>query len=280
MAEKKQQIITLLTDFGLKDNFAGVMKGVMLGINPSVQIVDISHKIEPQDILEAEVMLFGAYRYFPPGTIHVVVVDPAVGSSRRGIIALIDNYFFVGPDNGFISLIYLKSSGEKIAVEITNPEYFLSEISSTFHGRDIFAPVAAHLSKLRDEVAAGFSLRDLEKFGKLIDDPVILPIPEPYFANEKEIIGEIIYVDRFGNLMTNICQRELKSQPSFDSGNFRIVINEWEIPNLSKYYAQGKKGGLNALWGSSGFLEIFSYMGNASSVSGIKKGDFVRLQEL
>lgn len=203
------KIIALLTDFGYKDNFVGIMKGVILGINPQVNLVDISHGVKPQSIFEAYFLLKNSYKFFPKGTIFVAVVDPGVGSKRKSILIETNDYFFIGPDNGIFS--FLESHEIKNIVHLTNKEYFLKPVSSTFHGRDIFAPAAGFLSK-------GVSPEEL---GTLIKSIKRVEIPKPRIEKDK-LVGEIIYIDGFGNLISNI-SREVFNK--FTKGSeFEIAI--------------------------------------------------------
>ncbi len=244
-------IITLTTDFGYGDHYAGVMKGVIAGINPSAIVIDITHGIESYNIAEAAFKLYASYSYFPEGTVHVAVVDPGVGSARRAIAAESGGYRFVGPDNGIFSLIFDERGVDRI-VEITNPAFMLSNVSSTFHGRDIFAPAAAHLSK-------GVELRDL---GEGLQSYKRLDIPAP-LEEGGVITGKAVYADRFGNLVTNI-------PGSVITGAARVCVGDMIIKETSVSYADGKKGELLAIFGSSGFLEISLNKGSALEFFGGK----------
>ncbi|MEP7294036.1 MAG: SAM-dependent chlorinase/fluorinase, partial [Chloroflexota bacterium] len=188
------KLIALLTDFGTTDTYVGVMKGVMLGIAPDIQLVDLTHAIQPQNIRQAAFLLLNSYRFFPPETVFLVVVDPGVGSSRRALAVRAGQYTFVAPDNGVLSYV-LDELSECQTVELTNPDYQLSGASNTFHGRDIFAPAAAHL-------AAGVPLDTL---GAPVDPPVILPDPSLVVAG-KHVIGEVLHIDHFGSAVTSIGQ--------------------------------------------------------------------------
>ena len=192
MTGAPRPLITLLTDFGTRDAYVGSLKGVILSLNPEVRLVDLSHEVDPQDIRAGAFMLAEAAAYFPPGTIHLAVVDPGVGSRRRALAARCRGHYWVGPDNGLFHLIFNRAP-DLAMVSLENPAYFRPRVSATFHGRDIFAPVAAHLS-------LGV---DLDDFGPRVTDPVSLAFPEPEFGPET-IQGEIISVDRFGNLISNI----------------------------------------------------------------------------
>ena len=254
-------IITLITDFGEKDEYAGVMKGVILKINPSCQIIDVTHQITPQAITEASFILGNSYPYFPKGTIHIVVVDPGVGSSRRPIVLSVHGHIFVGPDNGVFTTVYLKE-GEKRAYELTNKKYFLTNVSSTFHGRDVFAPVAAHLSLGLDP----------GELGKEISYPITLDDFTPeIFKNQ--IKGKVIHSDRFGNLVTNI-QRDVFA--SFTQGKkFTIRVAYMAVNSISSSYYEGREGDLLALFGSSEWLEISLKNGSAKDLLKSGKGEMV-----
>ncbi|MGH7275298.1 MAG: SAM hydrolase/SAM-dependent halogenase family protein [Nitrospiria bacterium] len=260
-------IITLTTDFGYKDYFVGSMKGVILGINPEARIVDISHEVDPQDVDAAAYLIKSSYHYFPAGTIHVVVVDPGVGSPRKPILVVGKRDYFVGPDNGVFSYIYSEIDSLKI-IHITSKEYFLKdtwrmgetysgELGSTFHGREIFAPVAAWLSKGIDPA----------NFGGEIQNPVRLPLAEPRPitspSGQRALEGRVIYIDRFGNLITNITRLHLQVlSPSPKEGTFRINLKGRTF-EIKRYYAEGIRGKPVALVNSCGHLEVFIYLGNA-----------------
>ncbi|MEW6408498.1 MAG: SAM-dependent chlorinase/fluorinase [Nitrospirota bacterium] len=257
------RLITLTTDFGLKDPFVASMKGVILSINPNVDIVDISHEISPQDILEAAFVLASSWRYFPSETIHVAVVDPGVGSSRRPILFYAGKHYFVGPDNGIFTFIYNDQKVESV-IHATSCYYFRETVDTTFHGRDIFAPIAAWLSK-------GIAP---DKLGEPIENPVRLPIPSPKIMGDNLLEGEVIYIDRFGNIMTNITKRNLEQF----SEDIKIVIKNKEISGIVDFYAEGEGRGASALINSSGYLEIFIYRGNAKDSLGINIGEKVYLR--
>jgi S-adenosyl-L-methionine hydrolase (adenosine-forming) len=245
-------IITLLTDFGLGDAYVGIMKGVILSLSPDARLVDLSHEVPPQDILSGALMLQSAWRYFPPGTIHLTVIDPGVGSRRRAMAAVSQEQFFVGPDNGVFSLVFAEQT-PLLAVSLENPQYFLAQVSNTFHGRDIFAPVAAHLS--RGEPLAAF--------GPEFFDPVKLDLPAPEFR-EAEVNGQIISVDHFGNLISNIPFESLQSRLRGRYASFRV--NGQVIPHLATTYSDAPPGALLVLGGSHGYLEIACRLGRAAQV--------------
>lgn len=247
-----RNLITLLTDFGSKDHYAGVMKGVILGINPDARIVDITHEVEKYNICEAAFMLKSYYRYFPPGTVHMAVVDPGVGGPRRPLALEAGGYFFVGPDNGIFSPV-IGSVDNARAVEITNSAYMLGGVSATFHGRDIFAPAAAHLS----------SGMDICRLGGPAAEPVALDIPKPS-VNGNEISGAVLYEDSFGNLVTNIPGSSIKP-------GSRVHVAGYVLDGISGSYGEAAKGGLLAIIGSTGLLEISVNQGSAKELLGNKR---------
>ncbi len=258
-------IITLTTDFGLADGYVGTMRGVILGIAPTATIVDISHDIPPQDVREAAYTLYATYRYFPQGTIHVVVVDPGVGSERRAIALRTSQATFVAPDNGVLSYVVAHEKVEEI-VNLVNPRYHLSPASRTFHGRDIFAPVAAYLAR-------GIPLAEL---GKPLTEIIAFHLPQPQVRPDGTIVGQIIHVDRFGNLITSIMSNDLANHPLLREGI--IKIKGQSIRGIAHNYAEGMSGELLALVGSSDHLEISVSGGSASQTLQAKVGDEVLLK--
>jgi len=272
-------IITLTTDLGLTDAYVAAMKGVILGINPEAKIVDICHSIQPQNIPQAAFVLSTAYPFFPRKTIHVVVVDPGVGTKRRAIILRTPSADFVAPDNGVLSYVIQESSPKPAegsitpgqrelepgveAVAITRPEFWRTPVSPTFHGRDIFAPVAALLS-------LGFPPID---FGEAISSVTMLPLPEPYQASDGSLVGHILHIDSFGNLITNIKSDNLPQTMQAVT----IEVGNQLIPGLSRTYAEGR--GLLALIGSSGYLEIAVKGGSARALLDAKVGNEVRIKQ-
>jgi S-adenosylmethionine hydrolase len=260
-------IITLTTDFGVKDAFAASVKGVILKINPQAQIVDISHEIAPQDIWEAAYTLKSAYSHFPKGTVHLAVVDPGVGSGRRPIIAVTEGYYFVGPDNGLFSLIY--KDAERLRVHhITSTHYFLPNAGPTFHGRDIFAPVAGWLAK---GIPSG-------NFGEEITDFMKLNVPAPKITG-KSIEGHVVHIDRFGNIITDIMYKDIQPLLAEDAdlGTASIILAGREIKGLKKFYAEANPGEQGAIINSSGSLEVFMFKQNARATLAVKRGEAVRL---
>ncbi len=254
----KERIITLTTDFGDESGYAGVMKGVILTVNPDCQIIDITHRVSQQDVEEAAFLLNNSFSYFPEHSIHVVVVDPGVGSERKPILVETDKYWFVGPDNGVFSFMFLMEGFKKVW-GITNKSYFLPEVSSTFHGRDIFAPLAAHLS-------LGVSAEEL---GKELKGFVMLKDLEPK-VEAGVIKARVVYADRFGNLISNI-SKDLFNRLVADK-SFNISIGGKTIQKLSLSYADVRDGEVLALFGSSQWLEISVKNGNCQKELDIKKG--------
>jgi S-adenosylmethionine hydrolase len=254
------RIITLTTDFGWDDHLVGAMKGAILSVNGEVSIVDITHSIPPHSILEGALTLKGAYRFFPTRTIHVGVVDPGVGSSRRGLVITSEKYMFVGPDNGIFSLV-MDELEHFTCRELDAGHYYRSEVSPTFHGRDIFGPVAAWLT--RDV--------DVRHMGEPVQDPVRISIPSPSRTKE-ELSGEIIHVDRFGNLITNMTRAELKAWVPTENVSCRFEGKTMERIPFIRYYGEVEKGRLCALVGSSGYIEIALNQANAASHFGVGRG--------
>jgi S-adenosylmethionine hydrolase len=281
--ENSSHIITLTTDFGISDVYVGVMKGVILNINPNAQVVDLTHAIPPQDVYEAALSIHSAYRFFRKGTIHVIVVDPGVGSSRQAIVCQTDSAFFVCPNNGVLSYLLQDIETEETyipdAVVIENPTYLLPRISNTFHGRDIFAPVAAHLS-------LGVPLVDI---GTPIQDFARLSVPAVN-RSDNMLVGQIIKVDSFGNVVTNISEEHLAAfllscspnEITFDElyqqvdfANYEITAGSVCLKKLNSSYSESEVGEPLAIISSFGLLEIAVNLGNASARFGLKKGDSV-----
>lgn len=235
------------------------MKGVILNINPQIQIVDITHAIPPQDIHAAAFIINSAYRYFPTGSTHVVVVDPGVGSTRRAIVCQTETAYFVCPDNGVLSRVLDDDVPYRAAV-VDNAEFCLPEISNTFHGRDIFAPVAAHLSR-------GVPISN---FGRAVNNLVRLSNAAVQLT-KTSIIGRVMWIDRFGNLITNISRETLKSAIGYE--NFVVQAGNVEISRINRSYAESKVGEYLAIIGSFGRLEISVNRGNAAHLLDLKRGD-------
>ena len=257
----RRPIITLITDFGTADHYVGTMKGVILNINPEVQIVDICHQVSPYDIFEAAYALAQSYKYFPSGTIHLVVVDPGVGTARRPILARAGRYKFVAPDNGVLSLLFTRE--ERVEVwHVTADHYFLNPVSNTFHGRDIFAPVAGWLSKGVQE----------ERFGDPITDYAQFSAPKPKRVGENLVKGMTLKVDSFGNLITNISPEDVPELFSENPPPFKIIVNGQEITRLNLAYSMGRPSELFAIVGSSGFIEICANRASAAKMLNANRG--------
>ena len=251
-------IITITTDFGETDPYVASMKGVILSINPDARIIDITHQVPAGSIQEGALMIKEVYSYFPPGTVHLGVIDPGVGTKRRPIAILANNHFFVGPDNGLFWPAIEKLKNLSV-VHLTNKNYWMNKVSSTFHGRDIFAPVSAHLS------------RGINPFllGEKIDDPATIESRLP-FKKDGDLVGEVIRVDNFGNLITNITKEQLS--PILSSKGLTIKIGNMILKKISNTYNDVPEGQALALIGSSGLLEIAVNMGKASNSLGEKLG--------
>ena len=259
-------IITLTTDFGLNDHFVGTMKGVILGIVPDAQIIDICHSVQPFDILDGALTIAQAYHYYPEYTVHMVVVDPGVGSARRPILANTGVYSFIAPDNGVLSLMYARE--ERLSVRhITAEHYFLQPLSNTFHGRDVFAPSAGYRAK-------GV---ECEKFGEEITDFVRFNAPKPKATDARTLRGVILKVDRFGNLVTNITPTDVPWMFQAEPPAFKIVIGKQEITSVKKNYAEGTPGEVFAILGSMGYLEIAANRAAAVQITGAGKGSEVNV---
>ena len=278
-------LITLTTDFGTSDGYVGTMKGVILGIVPDARLVDLSHEVVPQDIRAAAYVLYTAHRFFPSHTVHLVVVDPGVGGARRPIALRTPAGFFVGPDNGVFSYV-MACEPLEAAVALTDPRYRLPRVSHTFHGRDVFAPAAAHL-------AAGVPLTDL---GPPLADPAVFPLPRLEIASHG-LAGEVLHVDRFGNIVTSVAELTwagdgLVFTPAFEkargrmrdaerrivAANTAVEMAGQEIAGVRRTYTEVEPGEMLALVGSSGHLEIAVREGSAAERLGVRPGDKVVLR--
>ena len=273
-------IIALLTDFGTTDTYVGVMKGVMLGIAPSARFVDLTHAIQPQNVRQGAFALLNNYRFFPAETIFLVVVDPGVGSTRIPIAVHAGDYHFVAPDNGVLSYV-LHETGSMQAVHLDNPTYHLSGVSNTFHGRDVFAPAAAHL-------AASVRLEDL---GSSLNQ--LVTIPEPSLRVEgKRILGEVLHIDHFGNVVTSIgllrwvAPQRLTLSPRFGgtpslpipANNVIITTGKQTVRGIEHTYGEVARGDALAIVGSSGYLELSVNQGSFAARVDLHIGDPVEMQ--
>jgi S-adenosylmethionine hydrolase len=258
-----QRIVTLTTDFGLADHFVGTMKGVILSICPEAKIVDISHGVAPFAITQAAFLIAQAYRYFPKKSVHVVVVDPGVGTARRPILLEAAGQYFVAPDNGVLAMIY---SREKHKVRaINNDTFFLKPVSQTFHGRDIFAPTGAHL-------AAGVAPAVM---GKRIQDYIRPSFEQPQPSGKRSWSGRVLNIDRFGNIITNFHADDF---PDLARGPFRVTLGTRYIDRVARNYAERQPGKLFLIAGSSGYLEVSVNQGSAAQIVGCEIGAPVALK--
>jgi S-adenosyl-L-methionine hydrolase (adenosine-forming) len=250
-------IVTLTTDFGLADPYVGVMKGVILGIVPAARTVDISHQVTAYEIPEGAYTIARAYPYFPKKTVHIVVVDPGVGTARRPLVVEAAGQYFVGPDNGVFTMLYARE-GHKVRA-VTNEKLFRQPVSHTFHGRDIFAPVAAHL-------AAGLPP---SRVGKLVDDFLRLDFDRPQRSGKRTWQARILSIDRFGNLITNVHQEQF---PEMERHNCELVIGPHHVSAMAGNYSQTAPGELFLIVGSGGYLEVSCAQASAAKAIGCEVG--------
>ena len=253
----KNPIVTLTTDFGTKDHYVGVMKGVILGICPEARIVDVSHEVQPFESQEGAFVISQAYPYFPEKTVHVAVVDPGVGSARRPILVEAAGQYFIGPDNGVLAMVY--AGVEHKVREITATKYFLHPVSHTFHGRDIFAPSAAHLANGAKP----------SSFGSSIDNHLKPSFTEPQRTSKRQWSGTVLHIDRFGNLVTNFTISDfaaVRAKP------FELAIGTIRLMELGETYAEMPIGEPFVIVGSSGYLEVSANQGNAARMLGCGVG--------
>jgi len=260
-------LITLFTDFGLGDPFVGVMKGVILGICPAAHIVDLGHDAARFDPVSAGFALATAVSSFPPGTIHVAVVDPGVGGPRRPLAARIDGHLFVAPDNGLLA--WILTAARRAAVrQIANPRTMRQPVSATFHGRDIFAPTAAHLA-----LGVPFA-----RVGPRVADPLCPPLPRPALEAGPAVRGQVMWVDRFGNLITNVDAAALAALGAPASGGLRVGLRGRPPVPVVSHYGAVAPGAVGAVLGSSGHLEVFANRGSAAALLGARPGMSLRVR--
>jgi S-adenosyl-L-methionine hydrolase (adenosine-forming) len=258
-------IITLTTDYGTNDHLVGTLKGVILKIHPDVTIVDITHHVAPYDLLDGALTIGAAYSYFPARTIHIVVVDPGVGTDRRPLLVTSENQYFVAPDNGVLSLVYERDP--HVVVRHANVEhYYLQPVSKTFHGRDVFAPVAAWLAKSGQTASMGDVIEDYKKFA--------MPRPK---ATNGTLKGVVLRVDAFGNLVTNFRAEDL-SEDARQAGKVQFQVGAHSVSRLVETFALGTAGEPIAYVGSSGYVEIGVNKGNASRTLALGRGAAITLQ--
>lgn len=260
-------IVTLLTDFGTADYFVGALKGAVLALNPEAHLVDITHEVPPYDVESGAFTLRAAFETFPEGTVHVAVVDPGVGSSRRAIVVEGGGYIFVGPDNGIFGHVYERVPACRV-FQLTNEKFFRREVSSTFHGRDIFAPVAGALS-------LGVRAKEL---GPEVFDFVRLPTAAPERSADGALVGAVIHVDRFGNCVTNITPEALTEE--IVARGARLVLAGREVRRFRRFFAEDEEaaGEPFAVWGSAGLLEVAVFRDSAARVLGIERGQKVEVK--
>jgi len=254
------RIVTLTTDFGGGDHFVGTMRGVILGVNPAAQVVDLCNSVSSFDVLDGALTIAQAYSYFPAETVHLVVVDPGVGSARRPLLVTTSRHYFVAPDNGVLSLVMDRE--ERVSVrEITAKHYFLEPLSNTFHGRDVFAPCAGWLSKGVEP----------EKLGDEITDYMRFALPKPKATSEHTLKGAVLKVDKFGNLITNLTPDNAPAVFSADA-KVKITVGQGTLSGIHTSYAQGKPGELFGVLNSMGFLEIACNRGPAAQAAKAGRG--------
>ncbi len=265
--------VTLLTDFGLEDAWVGIMKGVILGINPEARIVDITHQIPPHDTAAAAWTLAAAYPYFPRGTVHIIVVDPGVGSERDIICARFGDHIFVAPDNGVLSSVLGSGAGTGDIRIVKNSGLWLDSVSNTFHGRDILAPVGAHLSLSQDVASTGPAAA--------LASLVHLDLPKPVLTDSGELWGTVIMIDHFGNIISNIDRTALEAFQAANGGcNPEISLGNHHIRGLSDAYSLASAGQPLALFGSMGYLEIAIFGQDARREMKLARGDQVKVSGL
>ena len=259
-------IVTLLTDFGNADYFVGAMKGAILTVSPGARLFDITHEIPQQDVQAGALTLLAVYQSFPPETIHVAVVDPGVGSSRRPILVVGGGYFFVGPDNGLFSYIYDREPSFRV-FHLDREEFFRPSVSTTFHGRDVFAPVAGALSNGLKPSELGHEIKDYIRLAPLAAARSV----------EGDLEAEIVHIDRFGNCITNLTREDVTEE--MIANGLRLIVCGHEIKTFRRFYAEGSAaaGDLFAIWGSMGLLEIASFNSSAAQYLNARRGQPVRV---
>ncbi len=267
MPEPRPPIITLTTDYGTSDHYVGAMKGAILSISPHVAIVDITHEVPAHDVREAGWALRNAFPTFPRGTIHIAVADPGVGTARRPIVAATEGYYFVGPDNGVFSFAFEVEAPTQV-ITITAPHYLRSTVSATFHGRDVFAPVAAHLAR-------GI---DISNFGEPVTDYVSLDLPKPKVAPDGSVRAAVAHVDRFGNVVLNVPRSALEElKERLGASGFAAVAGAAQVTASFGTYGQAPAGSPFLLYNSSDMVEIAANQARAGDLLKLRAGDPVVL---
>ncbi len=262
-------IITLLTDFGTADYFVGAMKGAILSVNESARIIDITHEIPPHDVRAGAFTLRAAYKTFPANTIHVAVIDPGVGSARRPILINAQEHFFIGPDNGLFSFVYDSEAATQRVFHLNREQYFRPSVSATFHGRDVFAPIAGALANGVPAAELGDEIKDYVRQDRIT----------PRFFADGHIEAAIIHIDRFGNCVTNLTRRELTDDRI--AHGIQLMVGDQTITSFQRFYAEGTatSSELFAVWGSAGFLEIAASCDSAARLLNAQSGQRVVLQD-
>lgn len=260
-------LITFTSDFGTREYYVGAVKGAILNLHPEATIVDISHEVASHDLLEGAFTLLCAYSYFPTKTIHLVVVDPGVGSKRRGVIVSTEHFYFVAPDNGVLSLIYNRENVSRV-VSIESEHYFRRPVSPTFHGRDIFGPVAAWLAK-------GI---DIGNFGPQVEDYVRLALPQPRKVAENRLQGVVLHIDKFGNIITNLAPEQIRSGLGREPRPSRFFLDGREIAHHYRFYAEAGPDEVFFLLGSSGYYEIATLKKPAARLLNARRGARVEVE--
>ncbi len=262
-------IITLLTDFGMADYFVGAMKGAILSVNESARIIDITHEIPPHDVRAGAFVLRAAYQTFPANTIHVAVVDPGVGSARRPILINAQEHSFIGPDNGLFSFVYESEAATQRVFHLNREQYFRPNVSATFHGRDVFAPIAGALANGVPASELGDEIKDYVRQDKIT----------PRFFADGHIEASIIHIDRFGNCVTNLTRRELTDERI--AHGIQLIVGDQTITSFQRFFAEGTatSSKLFAVWGSAGFLEIAASCDSAARLLNAQSGQQVFLQD-
>lgn len=267
MPETRLPIVTLTTDFGTSDHYVAAVKAAILTVSTQIAIVDVTHEIPAHDVLAAGWVLRNAYSCFPKWTVHLAVVDPGVGTSRRPILVVTDNYYFVGPDNGIFTFV-LEAEPPSRVIELTAAHYFRSGVSPTFHARDIFAPVAANLARGIES----------SNFGDPVDDITRVDLPRPKVTQEGAIRATVAHIDRFGNIILNVTRSSMESMlQRMKASGFTATVGSTRVAQIFKTYGEAPAASPFLLYNSSNFLEIAANQASACDLLGCRAGDVVEL---
>lgn len=259
-------MVTLTTDFGVSEHYVGAMKGVILSVNPDAKIVDICNSVQSYDVLDGAITIAHAYQYYPSDTIHVVVVDPGVGTARRPIVATTERHVFLAPDNGVLSLVYERE--ERLSVRhVTSEHFFLQPVSNTFHGRDVFASVAGWMSKGVEAIKLGDEITDFVRFAA----------PKPKPLSPTSVKALVLRVDKFGNLITNLRPEDVPQLFQEPTPAFTITVGKAQVTKVRANYSQASPGELFAILGSMGYVEISANRAPAAALAGVNKGAEVNI---